>query len=125
MIGISKDFTPLISFVSLIPEAIIWGASKKIFSFISYPTASVKDFLINELSFNEDIIDIGNNSWPALIIGVVIAVIIERYIMNPLKVENKKIERQTSSLKDTLKDGNGIDKDYCKYLLELERLDPR
>ena len=48
----------------------------------------------------------------------------EDLIIN-LKVENKKIERQTSSLKDTLKDGNGIDKDYCKYLLELDRLDPR
>ena len=42
-----------------------------------------------------------------------------------LKEEIKKIERQTRCLKDTLKDGNGIDKDYCKYLLELERLDPR
>tara|TARA_R100000315_G_C5115697_1_gene66099 strand:- start:47 stop:418 length:372 start_codon:yes stop_codon:yes gene_type:complete len=48
----------------------------------------------------------------------------EKLIEN-LKEENKKIERQTSCLKDTLKDGNGIDKDYCKYLLELERLDPR
>ena len=46
-------------------------------------------------------------------------------IIDLLKEENKKIERQTSCLKDTLKDGNGIDKDYCKYLLELERLDPR
>ena len=41
------------------------------------------------------------------------------------KEENKKIERHTRCLKDTLKDGNGIDKDYCKYLLELERLNPR
>ena len=46
-------------------------------------------------------------------------------LIKNLKEENKKIERQTSCLKDTLKDGNGIDKDYCKYLLELERLDPR
>ena len=46
-------------------------------------------------------------------------------LIKNLKEENKKIERQTSSLKDTLKDGNGIDKDYCKYLLELERLNPR
>ena len=46
-------------------------------------------------------------------------------LIKNLKEENKKIERQTSSLKDTLKDGNGIDKDYCKYLLELDRLDPR
>ena len=46
-------------------------------------------------------------------------------LIKNLKEENKKIERQTSCLKDTLKNGNGIDKDYCKYLLELERLDPR
>ena len=42
-----------------------------------------------------------------------------------LKEEIKKIERQSRCLKETLKNGNGIDKDYCKYLLELERLDPR
>ena len=42
-----------------------------------------------------------------------------------LKEEIKKIERQSRSLRETIKDGNGIDKDYCKYLLELERLDPR
>ena len=41
----------------------------------------------------------------------------EKLIEN-LKEENKKIERQTSCLKDTLKDGNGIDKDYCKWLLD-------
>ena len=35
-----------------------------------------------------------------------------------LKEEIKKIERQTRCLKDTLKNGNGIDKDYCKYLLD-------
>jgi len=35
-----------------------------------------------------------------------------------LKEEIKKIERQTRSLKDTLKDGNGIDRDYCKWLLD-------
>ena len=41
----------------------------------------------------------------------------EKLIEN-LKEENKKIERQTSCLKDTLKDGNGIDKDYCNWLLD-------
>ena len=46
-------------------------------------------------------------------------------LIKNLEEENKKIERQTRDLKDTLKDGNGIDKDYCKYLLELERLNPR
>ena len=52
---------------------------------------------------------------------------IRRYLelIDILKEDNKRIERQTRSLKETLKDGNGIDKDYCKYLLELERLDPR
>ena len=35
--------------------------------------------------------------------------------------ENKKIERQTSNMKETIKNGNGIDKDYCKYLLECEK----
>ena len=52
---------------------------------------------------------------------------IRRYLelIDILKEDNKRIERQTRCLKDTLKNGNGIDKDYCKYLLELERLDPR
>ena len=35
-----------------------------------------------------------------------------------LKEDNKRIERQTRCLKDTLKDGNGINKDYCKWLLD-------
>ena len=35
-----------------------------------------------------------------------------------LKEEIKKIERQSRSLRETIKDGNGIDKDYCKYLLD-------
>ena len=39
-------------------------------------------------------------------------------LIKNLEEENKKIERQTRDLKDTLKDGNGIDKDYCKYLLD-------
>ena len=46
-------------------------------------------------------------------------------LIKNLKEENKKIESHTRCLKDTIKNGNGIDKDYCKYLLELERLDPR
>ena len=44
----------------------------------------------------------------------------ERFI-EKLKEENKRIESQTRCLKDTLKNGNGIDKDYCKYLLECEK----
>ena len=45
---------------------------------------------------------------------------IRRYqeLIDILKEDNKRIERQTRSLKDTLKDGNGIDKDYCKWLLD-------
>ena len=46
-------------------------------------------------------------------------------LIDMLKDENEKIKRRTRCLKETLKNGNGIDKDYCKYLLELERLDPR
>ena len=33
--------------------------------------------------FVDNITEIGNNSWPALIIGVVIFIVIERFIMNP------------------------------------------
>ena len=45
---------------------------------------------------------------------------IKRYqeLIDILKEDNKRIERQTRCLKDTLKYGNGIDKDYCKYLLD-------
>jgi len=43
----------------------------------------------------------------------------ERFI-EKLKEENKKIESQTRYMKETIKNGNGIDKDYCKYLLECE-----
>ena len=52
---------------------------------------------------------------------------IKRYqgFIDMLIKENESIERQSRSLRETIKDGNGIDKDYCKYLLELERLDPR
>mgnify|MGYP003144658994 FL=1 len=44
----------------------------------------------------------------------------ERFI-EKLKEENKKIESQTRYMKETIKNGNGIDKDYCKYLLECEK----
>ena len=52
---------------------------------------------------------------------------IKRYqgFIDMLIKENESIERQSRSLRETIKDGNGIDKDYCKYLLELERLNPR
>ena len=45
---------------------------------------------------------------------------IRRYqeLIDILKEDNKRIERQTRCLKDTLKNGNGIDNDYCKYLLD-------
>jgi len=38
-----------------------------------------------------------------------------------LKQENESIETHTRCLKETLKNGNGIDRDYCKYLLECEK----
>ena len=52
---------------------------------------------------------------------------IKRYqgFIDMLIKENESIERQSRSLRETIKDGNGINKDYCKYLLELERLNPR
>ena len=52
---------------------------------------------------------------------------IKRYqgFIDMLIKENESIERQSRSLRETIKDGNGIDKDYCKYLLELERFNPR
>ena len=55
---------------------------------------------------------------------------IKRYqgFINMLIKENESIERQSRSLRETIKDGNGIDKDYCKYLInceKLNRLDPR
>jgi len=45
---------------------------------------------------------------------------IKRYqeLIDMLKQENESIETQTRCLKETLKNGNGIDKDYCKYLLD-------
>jgi len=44
----------------------------------------------------------------------------EKFIEN-LKRENELIERHTRNMKETIKNGNGIDKDYCKYLLECEK----
>tara|TARA_R100000995_G_scaffold59908_1_gene30298 strand:- start:74 stop:445 length:372 start_codon:yes stop_codon:yes gene_type:complete len=44
----------------------------------------------------------------------------KKYIEN-LEIEINKIKRSTSHLKETIKTGNGIDKDYCKYLLECEK----
>ena len=44
----------------------------------------------------------------------------EKFIKN-LKRENELIERHTRNMKETIKNGNGIDKDYCKYLLECEK----
>ena len=41
----------------------------------------------------------------------------ERFI-EKLKEETKKIESQTRYMKETIKNGNGIDKDYCKWLLD-------
>ena len=55
---------------------------------------------------------------------------IKRYqgFIDMLIKENESIERQSRSLRETIKNGNGIDKDYCKYLInceKLNRLDPR
>ena len=44
----------------------------------------------------------------------------QKYIRN-LKNEILDIERMSRSMKETIKNGNGIDKDYCKYLLECEK----
>ena len=44
----------------------------------------------------------------------------QKYIRN-LKNEILNIERQSRNMKETIKNGNGIDKDYCKYLLECEK----
>ena len=45
-------------------------------------------------------------------------------LIKGIKKENELIKSRTRNMKETIKNGNGIDKDYCKYLLELERLDP-
>tara|TARA_R100000278_G_scaffold54808_1_gene45632 strand:+ start:643 stop:1020 length:378 start_codon:yes stop_codon:yes gene_type:complete len=42
------------------------------------------------------------------------------YIKN-LEKEIEKTERFTKHMKETIKNGNGIDRDYCKYLLECEK----
>ena len=42
------------------------------------------------------------------------------YIKN-LEKEIEKTEIFTKHMKDTIKTGNGITKDYCKYLLEVEK----
>ena len=42
------------------------------------------------------------------------------YIKN-LEKEIEKTERCTKHMKDTIKTGNGIEKDYCKYLLDQEK----
>tara|TARA_R100000773_G_scaffold38711_1_gene33932 strand:+ start:256 stop:627 length:372 start_codon:yes stop_codon:yes gene_type:complete len=44
----------------------------------------------------------------------------EKYIRN-LKNDILDIERMSRNMKETIKNGNGIDKDYCKYLLECEK----
>jgi len=44
----------------------------------------------------------------------------QKYIRN-LKNEILDIERQSKIMKDTIKTGNGIDKNYCEYLLEVEK----
>jgi len=41
------------------------------------------------------------------------------YIKN-LEKEIEKTQRFSKIMKDTIKNGNGIDKDYCKYLLDQE-----
>ena len=41
----------------------------------------------------------------------------KKYIEN-LEIEIDKIKRSTSHMKETIKTGNGIDKDYCKWLLD-------
>ena len=42
-------------------------------------------------------------------------------LIKKLKEKNEKIERMSRNMKETIKNGNGIDKDYCKYLLECEK----
>ena len=41
----------------------------------------------------------------------------EKYIRN-LKNDILDIERMSRNMKETIKNGNGIDKDYCKWLLD-------
>ena len=42
-------------------------------------------------------------------------------LIKKLEDRNKNIERITKNMKDTIKNGNGIDKNYCEYLLEAEK----
>tara|TARA_R100000388_G_scaffold46135_1_gene34933 strand:- start:112 stop:483 length:372 start_codon:yes stop_codon:yes gene_type:complete len=42
-------------------------------------------------------------------------------LIKKLKEKNEKIDRQSRNMRETIKNGNGIDKDYCKYLLECEK----
>tara|TARA_Y100000592_G_C5411862_1_gene288514 strand:- start:58 stop:432 length:375 start_codon:yes stop_codon:yes gene_type:complete len=44
----------------------------------------------------------------------------KKYIKN-LENEIEKTERFLKHMKDTIKTGNGIDKNYCEYLLEVEK----
>ena len=44
----------------------------------------------------------------------------KKYIKN-LESEIEKTERFSKHMKDTIKTGNGIDKNYCEYLLEVEK----
>ena len=44
----------------------------------------------------------------------------QKYIRN-LKNDILDIERKTKHMKETIKNGNGIDKDYCKYIIECEK----
>jgi len=42
-------------------------------------------------------------------------------LIKKLEDKNKDIERMTRNMKETIKSGNGINRDYCKYLLEVEK----
>ena len=42
-------------------------------------------------------------------------------LIKKLEEKNEKIDRQSRNMRETIKNGNGIDKDYCKYLLECEK----
>ena len=44
----------------------------------------------------------------------------EKYIRN-LKNDILDIERKTKHMKETIKNGNGIDMEYCKYIMECEK----
>ena len=42
-------------------------------------------------------------------------------LIKKLEDKNKDIERMTKNMKETIKSGNGMDKNYCEYLLEVEK----